>query len=131
MIHIQTLINLLSTQKDLFHIPFYLYEGNICIKKAEPFSLNCPYMESCLPAISTTKGKPSYYFSKDHLLYGSIPVTGTEYTLIVGPARASALTATNIHNILIGSYPYVKPEQSEDNKQYPACQCRRLELHNV
>lgn len=118
MIHIQTLINLLPIQKDLFHIPFYLYDGNTCVKKAEPFSLSCPYMESCLPVFSDTKGKPSYYFSKDLLLYGSIPVIGTDYTLIVGPARASALTATNIHNILIGSYPYVKPEQSEELTHY-------------
>lgn len=118
MIDIQTLINLLPTQKDLFHIPFYLYEGNTCIKKAEPFSLSCPYTESCLHVFSDTKGKPSYYFSKDLLLYGRIPVIGTDYTLIVGPARASALTATNIHNILIGSYPYVKPEQSEELTHY-------------
>lgn len=118
MINIQTLIDLMPIQKDLFHIPFYLYDGNICIKKAEPFSLSCPYMEACLPVFSDTKEKPSYYFSKDLLLYGSIPVTGTDYTLIVGPARASALTATNIHNILIGSYPYVKPEQSEELTHY-------------
>ena len=118
MINIQTLINLLSIQKDLFHIPFYLYEGNNCIKKAEPVALDCPYMESCLPAFSSTSDQPSYYFSKDLLLFGKIPVVGTDYTLIVGPARASALTATNIHNIFISSYPYIKADQLEDLTHY-------------
>lgn len=118
MIHIQTLLDLLPLQKDLFHIPFYLYEGNLCVKKAEPFPLSCPYMDASLPAFAEASDKPSYYFSKDLLLYGSIPVTNTNYTLIVGPARASALTATNIHNILISSYPYVKPDQAEELTHY-------------
>lgn len=118
MITIKTLKELLSLQKDLFHIPFYLYDENQCVKKAEPFPLSVPYMEACLPAFSSTSDKPSYYFSKDLLLYGSVPVVDTNYTLIVGPARASALTATNIHNILISSYPYVKPDQSEELTHY-------------
>ena len=118
MIAIQTLMNLLTIQKDLFHIPFYLYEGNSCIKKAEPINFSCPYMESCLPTFSSTNNQPSYYFSKDLLLFGKIPVLGTDYTLIVGPARASALTSTNIHNILISSYPYVKPDQGEELSHY-------------
>ena len=100
MLNTQTLIDLLPIQKDLFHIPFYLYEGNNCVKKAEPVSLSCPYMESCLPVFSNKNDQPSYFFSKDLLLFGKVPVLGTNYTLIVGPARASALTATNIHNIL-------------------------------
>ena len=116
--NIETLKNLLTTQKDLFHIPFYLYEENTCVKKAEPFALNCPYMESCLPALSNNNDKPTYYFSKDLLLFGKIPVIGTDYTLIVGPARASALTAMNIHNILIGSYPYIKADQAEELTHY-------------
>ncbi|MBQ8518317.1 MAG: AraC family transcriptional regulator [Agathobacter sp.] len=118
MISIQTLMDLLPIQKDLFHIPFYLYEGNTCIKKAEPVSLDCPYMESCLPAFSGTSDQPSYYFSKDLLLFGKVPVLGTNYTLVIGPARASALTSTNIHNILISSYPYVKADQIEELTQY-------------
>jgi len=118
MITIKTLKELISLQKDLFHIPFYLYDGNQCIKKAEPFPLSVPYMEACLPAFSSTSGKPSYYFSKDLLLYGSVPVTDTNYTLIVGPARASALTTTNIHNILISSYPYIKPDQADELTHY-------------
>lgn len=118
MINIQTLINLLPIQKDLFHIPFYLYDGNICVKKAEPVTLNIPYMQSYAPAFSNTNDNPSYYFSKDLLLFGSVPVLGTNYTLVVGPARASALTATNIHNIVISSYPYVKPDQTEELTHY-------------
>ena len=118
MITTQTLIDLLPMQKDLFHIPFYLYDGGICVKKAEPVTLNIPYMQSYAPAFSNTNDKPSYYFSKDLLLFGSVPVLGTNYTLVIGPARASALTATNIHNILISSYPYVKPDQAEELTHY-------------
>ena len=118
MITIKTLKELLPLQKDLFHIPFYLYDGNQCIKKAEPFPLSVPYMEACLPAFSNNSKTPSYYFSKDLLLYGSVPVSDTNCTLIVGPARASALTATNIHNILISSYPYVKPDQADELTHY-------------
>jgi len=118
MLNTQTLIDLLPIQKDLFHIPFYLYEGNNCVKKAEPVTLNCPYMESCLPVFSNKNDQPSYFFSKDLLLFGKVPVLGTNYTLIVGPARASALTATNIHNILIGSYPFIKADQADELTTY-------------
>ena len=115
---IQTLMDLLPVQKDLFHIPFYLYKGDTCVKKAEPFPLHCPYSESCLPTLSDNSEYPSYYFSKDLLLFGKVPVLGTDYVLIVGPARASALTSTNIHNILINSYPYIKPDQAEELTHY-------------
>lgn len=111
----QTLLcELLSLQCSIFHIPFYLYDGEKRLGAFEPHFISCDLIKPWLDNLMETSDSPNYLLTKDLLLFGRVIDTSSGLQIIIGPTRIGRIMETALHSIVLSGRPLIGIENLQE-----------------
>lgn len=112
------LAQLLSMQRDLFHIPFYLYDGEKRLEAFEPSACSCNMISPWLPFLVETGDALAYLLTNDFLLFGRIQDISSGLIIIVGPVRLGSISETILRNIILSGRPVLSSKNLQEIGQF-------------
>lgn len=115
----QTLLSrLLSLQCSLFHIPFYLYDGEKRLDAFEPHAISCDLVIPWLADLMETNDSLNYLLTKDLLLFGRVFDNSSGLQIIIGPTRIGRLMETSLRSIVLSGRPLIGVEHLHEVGQF-------------
>lgn len=114
----ELLTRFLELQSKLLFISFTIYEKKFCVFATHPVETNCDMVKAWLEEIPKKEEAPSYILTKELLLFGRIPLCGTESAIIAGPVSIAPVNEKQIHSIILSSKSVLQPSDSNEIFNY-------------